>query len=131
MDRAAELATTTEGASSALFSCRYSCLTWATLQMRRQLAAVAGLARMLLGESAAAPAAETASDTVAREEEPHPASVALAGGDDLLSALPAELKARPSRAGGAHGARRLFGALTHFRRLRLAAGARALLPGAC
>ena len=73
--------------------------------MRRQLAAVAGLMRQLLGERAAAPpAAELdASEVAETEPEPHPASVPAADGEDLLSALPAELKARPSR--GDAGAR--------------------------
>ena len=67
-------------------------------------AAVAGLARsaqrLLLGEGVDGQM-DGSNDGAAAElpQEPHPASVAPASGEDLLSALPAELKARASALG--------------------------------
>ena len=82
---------------------RYSCaasnaLPGACLLMRRHLAAAVELARsaqrLLLGE--AGDGAMNGADGADAElvPEPHPASVALDSGEDLLSALPDELKAR-------------------------------------
>ena len=68
--------------------------------MRRHLAAVAELARsaqrLLLGEGGDV---EMDGSDGELPQEPHPASVAPDSGEDLLSALPAELKARASALG--------------------------------
>lgn len=81
--------------------CRYSRATLLPVPMRRHLANAVELARsagrLLIGGGGAAAAGDDAG-AASELVEAHLASCPPADGEDLLTALPAELKARPSRA---------------------------------